>query len=900
MATPQQNLDAAYPGAADGVAVLDEASGDYWIKQSGIWINFGPVLGETINIDYDIRPYSEITSIVNSPRTSVKVASYPYSLDPVLTTIESDVYTSIVATPVHTVFVENPVILSLESYVPYKQNDAAYIFPGTTSLAVIPFVPDEIFSSLLVGSPKIITIVPHAPGTQAQVKINTSNPVFLIPKIPAVRNVVSPALTVIGITAFAPSKVGSFIAPGSIGINIIKYAPSVYKTIPTPSISILRYAPKVQVSPIVPTTFFEIRANKPDDGSGIIISSTIVTVSGKIPTVDAFPEIEETLTKWGSCTVKWSQPLDSYQIYGNNEQDVAAVNILGFQRMFGITSPDPYSDGRVYNGQRDYTIQRNGKPSGRWFRTQPSGAPFLPVNWATWTLSDSLINPVDYPWFGSYLPNVYHWTITSNGGYGLLRGKKDWCIEMFVYPESASFAGTAESASTPLLANVWYASNTQYYKGWDIHFRGSGSLATVYARFNDLNYATNPVAVVVSATSNNNFTANTWNYVAVARIADQIAINVNGQWGTPVSYTGELASIPGEQPLIGNNVFGGVAFVINSIGTFRDYNSSLGAQFTGDGNRFGGAFESLRFTKGEIPYTSFTNFSINPNTAPEFVSSIHKRTEGLNPYYVVSSFYEQNMWTWFHQVETYDASSLEFEVKKAINRFIIRAKKDGIWQSFTDCFVFVGPKTYNGALKIALYGQNPDEWHIENSIGNNFVTGDYDRKLGIKGDGVTKWIRTERVNNTFPTNNHHRAAWVTVPGVGPIFSGGIDQVGSTYVDWIPGYGGIRHGFVTNQRTTSGQDALVSSGGFVGFNRSDPNYYEYIVPGESGVVYEQSQTPWMEPVEILGASINQTNNYQVVSRGTHRLAFYSHGKSIDLKRLEQRVSQLLTELQAAIP
>ena len=199
-----------------------------------------------------------------------------------------------------------------------------------------------------------------------------------------------------------------------------------------------------------------------------------------------------------------------------------------------------------------------------------------------------------------------------------------------------------------------------------------------------------------------------------------------------------------------------------------------------------------------------------------------------------------------------------------------------------------------------MHGANPNEWHVDNSTGHNFVQSDYDRRTGLKGDGTSKWIRTPRVNNIFAQNNHHRAAWVSSVGTGPIFAGGVNQAGSTYVDWIPGYGGIRHGFTTNVKTVSGQDALTSSGAFVGFNRSNASNYQYIVPGASGTVNEASLAPWMEPVEILGASIEQSVNYAVVSRGTHRLAFYSHGSSLDLDKLKYRVTLLVSAIQAAIP
>ena len=119
------------------------------------------------------------------------------------------------------------------------------------------------------------------------------------------------------------------------------------------------------------------------------------------------------------------------------------------------------------------------------------------------------------------------------------------------------------------------------------------------------------------------------------------------------------------------------------------------------------------------------------------------------------------------------------------------------------------------------------------------------------------------------------------------------------MNWTPGAGGVEHGFVTNVHSITGEDASVSSGGFIGFSRSSRDSYDYIVPGSRGKIFEESQTPWMEPVEILQASIDQNQNYQIVKHGTHRIGFYSQGQAVDLRKLESRVNQLVSEIQAAI-
>lgn len=74
MATPQENLEAAFPLAVNGQAVLDEETGDYWVYEDSEWNNVGPLLGDTVLVEGDIRSWNE-TAIVFC---SVKVGISPY------------------------------------------------------------------------------------------------------------------------------------------------------------------------------------------------------------------------------------------------------------------------------------------------------------------------------------------------------------------------------------------------------------------------------------------------------------------------------------------------------------------------------------------------------------------------------------------------------------------------------------------------------------------------------------------------------------------------------------------------------------------------------------------------------------------------------------------------------
>lgn len=79
MATPQENLNAAFPGAQPNDAVLDEATGEYWVYDGSIWINVGEILGAAIETTYDISPFRETVLFSSVSRISVDVQSLDFA-----------------------------------------------------------------------------------------------------------------------------------------------------------------------------------------------------------------------------------------------------------------------------------------------------------------------------------------------------------------------------------------------------------------------------------------------------------------------------------------------------------------------------------------------------------------------------------------------------------------------------------------------------------------------------------------------------------------------------------------------------------------------------------------------------------------------------------------------------
>jgi len=116
-------------------------------------------------------------------------------------------------------------------------------------------------------------------------------------------------------------------------------------------------------------------------------------------------------------------------------------------------------------------------------------------------------------------------------------------------------------------------------------------------------------------------------------------------------------------------------------------------------------------------------------------------------------------------VELEDGQALEDGVRTAINDFVVGCKSDGIWSAIKSACILAGARTLDGAL-VPLVGSAPTN--------NNFVSGDYDRETGLKGNGSTKYLDSNRNNNADPQDDNHNAIYIhtaQTAGTGGIYMG---------------------------------------------------------------------------------------------------------------------------------
>jgi len=233
-------------------------------------------------------------------------------------------------------------------------------------------------------------------------------------------------------------------------------------------------------------------------------------------------------------------------------------------------------------------------------------------------------------------------------------------------------------------------------------------------------------------------------------------------------------------------------------------------------------------------------------------------------------------------VEAADGEALETATKVAIHTFVKGCKADGIWNAIKASCILAGARTLTGAL-VPLVGAAPT------NVGP-FVSGDYNRKTGLMGDGSTKYLDSNRNSNADPQNNVHLSAYVSQRN--KVLSLNQFVIGDTG----GGGGGSLH--IVDRDSDTGsrvRAAAFNSGGPViaaptlfGATRNNANSYARRVNASSQTITQSSDGIFIFSTRIFSAN------------ATARLAFYSIGESLDLALLDTRVTDLINAFAAAIP
>jgi len=237
-------------------------------------------------------------------------------------------------------------------------------------------------------------------------------------------------------------------------------------------------------------------------------------------------------------------------------------------------------------------------------------------------------------------------------------------------------------------------------------------------------------------------------------------------------------------------------------------------------------------------------------------------------------------------VETADTEPLEERTKIAIDNFVLGCKADGIWTAIKASCILAGARTLTGAL-VPLVGVAPTN--------NNFVSGDYNRKTGLVGNGSTKTLTTNRAENADPRDSVHVSVYQTEKfSASQYVLFGTDNSSSVglYVGAATGENREFNGY--NRNGTAILVTTSAAVGFAGHSRVNSSTVTYRAFSSASTVTRTSNASNSTNYQVFGAA-NPTTG-----RGSGRLAFYSIGESLDLALLDARVSALITAFGVAIP
>jgi len=243
---------------------------------------------------------------------------------------------------------------------------------------------------------------------------------------------------------------------------------------------------------------------------------------------------------------------------------------------------------------------------------------------------------------------------------------------------------------------------------------------------------------------------------------------------------------------------------------------------------------------------------------------------------------DQDALTYLTAVEAADGQALESATRLAVNAFVKGCKADGIWPAIKSSCILAGARTLAGAL-VPLAGPAPT------NVSNLFVADDYNRKTGLKGDGTTKYLNTNRTNESDPYANKHLAVYQTETETRDATRGAIGV--SSNCELITT--ATSRFFRVND--TEGAIASLSTfaAGTWGVERSGINSKSYFYNGNLAT------NTTAQTVSVNGDVFVFTRS-AAGSRSDGRIAFYSIGTSLSLTALNTRWTALYNAIGAAIP
>lgn len=259
---------------------------------------------------------------------------------------------------------------------------------------------------------------------------------------------------------------------------------------------------------------------------------------------------------------------------------------------------------------------------------------------------------------------------------------------------------------------------------------------------------------------------------------------------------------------------------------------------------------------------------------------------------------DRDAMNYIRRIEAADGQPLEPRVILAIYNFVTGCKNDGIWDAIKSSCILAGARTLTGALT-PLKGTAPTNF--------NFVSSDYNRATGLKGDGSSKYLNSNRTDNADPRNNQHLAVYSTsnsssIPPNQIRFYIGTQDVCTTSASntSIGALDATTQGYwagVHRSRNTGTLTVTVNLTklGFYGISRNNSNDYTRFGPNGLSTVTQASSNSSSFNIFVFAGNQRLFCGQAPTARDfmDQRLAFYSIGEGLNLSLLNNRITTLMS-------
>jgi len=241
---------------------------------------------------------------------------------------------------------------------------------------------------------------------------------------------------------------------------------------------------------------------------------------------------------------------------------------------------------------------------------------------------------------------------------------------------------------------------------------------------------------------------------------------------------------------------------------------------------------------------------------------------------VVKNTYDADALAYLTAVEAADGQALESSVKSAINTFVVGCKADGTWTAIKASCIMAGARTLSGAL-VPLAGTAPTN--------NGFISGDYNRKTGLLGDGASKFIDTNRSNSADGINSKHFSVYLSVSN---------DHTATRY------FGGTRNATGNTFLGNTVSANLFRLGASLNVTSSSPIFGLFGASRPSDILVNYISNSSVASIANTATSLI-SDDIDIFRRGTDaiyygsRISFYSIGTDLNLARLDTRITTLMT-------